>query len=192
MDRNTIKIRIGRGTFNEIVINDSSVLNEHCYIVYEKTGCRVVNLSRDAKTFVNNNEVNWEVAISEGDELRVGNTVVTWSQIEKTVCEIQSTGKYNREILIRRIGMFIGYYVIYFMLGWFVLYAFSLTTSTALKIISTCLYLGFVLYTIEPSKWNKQKMTERDLVSWRKNRIVILIITTIFLIKFVLNNMFQI
>ena len=192
MDKNTIKIRIGRGTFNDIVINDNTVLNEHCYIVYEKTGCRIVNLNRDAKTIVNNNEVNWEAAISEGDELRCGNAVVTWAQIEKAVREVQKAGKSNRESLIRRIGMFIGYYAIYFILSWFVLYAFSLTTSTALKIISTCLYLGFVLYTIEPSKWNKQKMTERDLVSWRKNRIVILIITTIFLIKFVLNNMFQI
>lgn len=192
MEKNSLKIRIGRGTFNDFVINDNAVLNEHCYIVYEKTGCRVVNLSREAKTFVNNIEVNWEAAISEEDELRVGNTIVTWAQIEKTVREVQSAGKHNRENLIRRVGMFIGYYVIYFMLGWFVLYAFSLTTSTALKIISTCLYIGFVLYTIEPSKWNRQKMTEGDLVSWRKNRIVILTITAIFLIKFVLKFMFQI
>lgn len=192
MDKNTIKIRIGRGTFNDIVINDSTVLNEHCYIVYDKSGCRVVNLNRDAKTFVNNNEVKWEAAIYEGDELRFGDVIVAWAQIEKTVHEVQSTGKYNRENLIRRVGMFIGYYVIYFMLGWFVLYAFSLTASTALKIISICLYLGFVLYTIEPSKWNRQKMTEVDLGSWRKNRIVILTITAIFLIKFVLKFMFQI
>lgn len=106
--------------------------------------------------------------------------------------EVQSAGKCNRESLIRRVGMFIGYYAIYFMLGWFVLYAFSLTTSTVLKLISTCLYIGFVLYTIEPSKWNRQKMTEGDLVSWRKNRIVILTITAIFLIKFVLKSMFHI
>lgn len=192
MDKNTIKIRIGRGTFNDIVINDNTVLNEHCYIVYEKTGCRVVNLNRDAKTFVNNNEVNWEAAISEGDELRCGNAVVTWAQIEKAVYEVQKAGKSNRENLIRRVGMFIGYYVIYFLLVWFLLYAFSLITSTALKIISICLYIGFVLYTIEPSKWNRRNMTEGDLVSWRKNRIVILTITAIFLIKFVLKIMFQI
>ena len=192
MDKNTIKIRIGRGAFNDIVINDNTVLNEHCYIVCDKSGCRVVNLNRDAKTFVNNNEVNWEATISQGDELRFGNTVVTWAQIEKTVREVQGAGKHNRESLVRRVGMFIGYYAIYFMLGWFVLYSFSLTTSTALKIISICLYLGFVLYTIEPSKWNRQRMNEGDLVSWRKNRVVILIITAIFLIKFVLKFMFQI
>lgn len=83
MDKNSIKIRIGRGTFNDIVINDNTVLNEHCYIVYDKSGYRVINLSRDAKTFVNNIEVNWEATISEGDELHFGNAVVTWAQIEK-------------------------------------------------------------------------------------------------------------
>lgn len=76
----TIRIRIGRGSFNDIVIDDESVLTEHCKIVMDKDGCRVVNLKKDSKTFVNGKEVYWEADLAKGDELRVGNVVVDWQK----------------------------------------------------------------------------------------------------------------
>lgn len=78
-------IRIGRGTFNDIVIDDESVLVEHCNIVMDNKGCRVVNLHKESKTFVNNEEVYWEADITPNDELRVGNKVVDWSKKYLTV-----------------------------------------------------------------------------------------------------------
>lgn len=79
----TIRIRIGRGLFNDIVIDDESALTEHCKIVMDKDGCRVVNLKKDSKTFVNGKEVYWEAYLAQGDELRVGNIVVDWQQAVK-------------------------------------------------------------------------------------------------------------
>lgn len=79
----TIRIRIGRGSFNDIVIDDESVLTEHCKIVMDKDGCRVVNLKKESQTFVNGEEVYWEANLAQGDELRVGNIVVDWQQAVK-------------------------------------------------------------------------------------------------------------
>ena len=75
------KIRIGRGSFNDIVVDDESVLMEHCYIAHDKTGYHVVNFKKDSKTFVNDNEINWEADITLDDKLRVGNIdVVDWNE----------------------------------------------------------------------------------------------------------------
>lgn len=81
MGENTIKIRIGRGSFNDIVVDDESVLMEHCYIINDKTGYRVVNLKKDSKTFINDEEINWEADLAPEDRLRVGNSVVDWKNI---------------------------------------------------------------------------------------------------------------
>lgn len=185
MEKKTIKIRIGRGSFNDIVINDNSVQTEHCSIIHDKSGYLVVNTLKESKTFINNKRINWEDSITPNDELRVGNSVVNWQQIEQSIRNVENTGQDGRKKLFRRVVMFIGYYAIYFLLGWFVLYSFFSTASTTYKIVSMCLYVGFVLYTIEPSKRNKKKMTEEDIVSWKMNKRVILITTVLFLVKFV-------
>lgn len=80
-----ITIRIGRGTFNDIVVDDDSVLVEHCNIVMDNKGCRVVNLHKESKTYVNNEEVYWESNFTPDDELRVGNIVVDWSKKYLTI-----------------------------------------------------------------------------------------------------------
>ena len=81
MKRDSIIIRVGRGSFNDIVVDDDSVLMEHCNIVREKNGLRVININKFSKTFVNNVEINWEADITPDDELRVGAKVVSWQDI---------------------------------------------------------------------------------------------------------------
>lgn len=185
MKDTTKKIRIGRGPFNDIIINDDNVQMEHCNIIYDMTGYRVVNIGRGSNTFINNDEIKWEAPIIPNQELRVGNSIVTWEQIENAMSDVQNAAKSDQEGNLRRVGMFVGYYLIYILLIFFVLYSFFISSFVALRVISICLFIGYVLYTIEPSKRNKERMTEKDLDAWKRNRKVILILTAGFLINFV-------
>lgn len=122
----TIRIRIGRGSFNDIVIDDESVLTEHCKIVVDKDGCRVVNLKKDSKTFVNGKEVYWEAYLAQGDELRVGNIVVDWQQAVKAeidepnpkcpYCGSRSVRIKSKRNKWRFIGVYLGSTIILFLI----------------------------------------------------------------------------
>ena len=122
----TIRIRIGRGSFNDIVIDDESVLTEHCKIVMDKDGCRVVNLKKESKTFVNGEEVYWEANLAQGDELRVGNIVVDWQQalkaeIDEPIPKCPYCGSRSVKIKSKRnkwkfIGVYFGSAILLFLL----------------------------------------------------------------------------
>lgn len=153
-----ITIRIGRGTFNDIVIDDESVLVEHCNIVMDNKGCRVVNLHKESKTFVNNEEVYWEADITPDDELRVGNKVVDcvnwkdWYSNWKTGIIISAIDKMaeveeKKQSAIE--SLFSTFYVVlYWILAVFTINSLFFSDSLFLKILSSCLFCGYIGFDI--------------------------------------------
>lgn len=196
MEKDIIKIRIGSGSFNDIVIDDESVLSEHCNIeIDEHYHCKVINLHKAARTYINNEEVQWEGPIKAGDELRVGNVVVQWEEkylsIVKTgqiLAEIDAAHKEEKRldnIAAISVGIF---YIIYMGLALFCVMAI-ISGSKMLIIVSLSLFSLFVLYNIYAmisDFVNRKKLTDeecrmRNKISYYK-RFILLIILPAFII----------
>jgi hypothetical protein len=79
MDR--IIIKIGSGSFNDIVVSDDSVQTGHCRIILDEEGLFVENSDRKSETYVNGNLINYRSKLSLGDELKVGAVVVDWKDM---------------------------------------------------------------------------------------------------------------
>ncbi len=199
MGNDIYKIRIGSGSFNDIVINDESVLSEHCNIeVDEHYHCKVINLHKAARTYINNEEVQWKDPIKAGDELRVGNVVVQWEEkylsIVKTgqiLAEIDAAHKEEKRldnIAAISVGIF---YIIYMGLALFCVMAI-ISGSKLLIIVSLSLFSLFVLYNIYvmiSDFVNRKKLTDEECRMRNKishysyyKRLILLIILPAFII----------
>ena len=76
METSTV-IRVGRGSFNDFVIDQTDVQLEHCHIIYDDKGIHIYRVHRDSAVFINNKEMENRYAdITPDDEVRVGATVI--------------------------------------------------------------------------------------------------------------------
>jgi len=74
-------ITIGRSPENDIIINDNKVSRTHLQIVQDDNGnYSVIDFNSTNGTFVNGQQITGEVRINQGDEVKIGNTVLPWSQ----------------------------------------------------------------------------------------------------------------
>lgn len=202
MDKNAIKIRIGKGSFNDIVIDDENVLQEHCNIVHDENGLRVVNLHKNAETYVNGDKIFWEAKLSSDDELRVGSTIVNWKEeylskkseqeSNETVAEIIKEIKKEKakeEIFSSLFSILL--YAVYFVLAGFAFYAFFESHSIFLKILSACLFVGFIVFNIISNNKYKKELSEEELADYKKERRTRIIIVFLLVLVFSLTTVFK-
>ena len=73
-------ITIGRnGDSNDIVVNDPKVSRNHLQIVMDDNGnVFVVDMASTNGTYVNGQRIAGQVALHQGDEVRIGSTVLPW------------------------------------------------------------------------------------------------------------------
>lgn len=74
-------ITIGRNPNNNVVIDDPKVSRHHLQIIQDDYGSfRIADFGSSNGTFVNGRRIYGEVALSENDIVRIGNTTVAWKQ----------------------------------------------------------------------------------------------------------------
>lgn len=72
---------IGRGSDNNIVVNDENVSRVHIQMVQDDYGnISVVDLGSTNGTFVNGTRITGETHLKPGDEVRIGDTKLPWQQ----------------------------------------------------------------------------------------------------------------
>lgn len=71
-------VKIGRSRLNDVVIDNPSVDEMHCYIIFDDNGKYSLINSSVNGTFVNGLNINREVALGENDIVRVGDVVLPW------------------------------------------------------------------------------------------------------------------
>lgn len=72
-------LKIGRGSDNDIIINDAKVSRWHLQIVQNEDGkCYAIDLDSSNGTFVNEVRINGETCLHANDEIRVGDTMLPW------------------------------------------------------------------------------------------------------------------
>lgn len=190
------KIRIGKGSFNNIVIDDESVLMEHCNIIFDDKGCRVVNIHREAETFINGEKIQWEAELCLGDELRVGSVVISWDEILESIKAepISDMENMDQATLERKIEKKVAwisslFYLIYFFLAFFVIYSL-VTGKTFLIVLSSILFGVFLLYNIYCSIMdfkNRKNLTDIEKLErskYKKYKYLLLLALIPVFIKF--------
>ena len=72
-------ITVGRGSGNDININDPFVSQSHCQIIQDDYGqYRLVDANSKNGTFVNGIQRHGEVRLNKSDIIRIGNTTLPW------------------------------------------------------------------------------------------------------------------
>lgn len=73
-------VTIGRSKeYNDIVVNDDKVSRNHLQMVMDDNGnYSVLDLNSTNGTYVNGKRISGQVPLKETDELRIGNTVLSW------------------------------------------------------------------------------------------------------------------
>lgn len=72
-------IRIGRGSANDVNLNDPQVSRSHCQIIQDDNGnYKIIDLNSSNGTFVNGARVYGEYPLKSSDSVRVGNTNLSW------------------------------------------------------------------------------------------------------------------
>jgi aspartyl protease family protein len=72
-------ITIGRELDNDVVISgDAKVSRHHVQIVSDRGVYRIVDFGSTNGTFVNDRQISGEIALTPGDRVRIGNTVLPW------------------------------------------------------------------------------------------------------------------
>lgn len=74
-----IVITVGRGSGNDVVINDPLVSRTHCQIVQDDSGrFKLVDLNSRNGTFVNGTRQYGPTSLNKTDIIRIGNTTLPW------------------------------------------------------------------------------------------------------------------
>lgn len=73
-------MRLGRGTDNDIVLSDLRVSRQHGMITVRGRDCIVSDLGSPNGLFVNSVRITGPQALKEGDRVRMGDTVLVFSQ----------------------------------------------------------------------------------------------------------------
>lgn len=72
-------IKIGRGSGNDVNIDDMHVSSSHCQIIMDDYGnFKLVDVNSTNGTYVNGVKRRGEVALNKTDIIRVGNTTLPW------------------------------------------------------------------------------------------------------------------
>lgn len=72
-------LRFGRGQNNDVVINDPAVSDIHCQITLDDSGSFYINdLNSSNGTYVNGTLVQGSAWLNQGDEVRIGSTLLPW------------------------------------------------------------------------------------------------------------------
>lgn len=72
-------ITVGRGSGNDVNIDDPSVSRSHCQIIQDDYGqYRLVDTNSSNGTFVNGIKRHGEVKLNKSDIIRIGNTTLPW------------------------------------------------------------------------------------------------------------------
>src|SRR5262249_46350983 len=80
------EVTIGRLTSNQLCVGDASVSRQHCVIRSCKGGYKLRDLGSNNGTFVNGNRIV-ERLLTDGDKIRVGDTVFCFSLREEVPAE---------------------------------------------------------------------------------------------------------
>src|SRR5262245_52671931 len=75
------EVTIGRKASSELCIGDISVSRQHCIIRPAGDGFQIQDLKSNNGTFVNGKRVD-ESVLADGDQIRVGDTVLAFSEKE--------------------------------------------------------------------------------------------------------------
>jgi pSer/pThr/pTyr-binding forkhead associated (FHA) protein len=76
-------LRVGRDGDVDIVLSDDAVSGRHALVMQDATGTSVEDLGSRNGTFVNEERVEGRRHLSDGDRLRVGNTVLKFSLLDE-------------------------------------------------------------------------------------------------------------
>ena len=87
------EIKIGRSSSNNIVLKDSSVSRLHASIIIDNNYIYVVDHGSTNGTFINGMKVKGRRALTEGDILKVGNCLVPWKNMIRSVHEEKTTNE---------------------------------------------------------------------------------------------------
>jgi len=87
------EIKIGRSSSNNIVLKDSSVSRLHASIIVDNHDIYVVDHGSTNGTFINGMKVKGRRALKEGDILKVGNCLVPWKNMIRSVHEEKTTNE---------------------------------------------------------------------------------------------------
>jgi len=87
------EIKIGRSSSNNIVLKDSSVSRLHASIIVDNHDIYVVDHGSTNGTFINGMKVKGRRALKEGDILKVGNCLVPWKNMIRSVDEEKTTNE---------------------------------------------------------------------------------------------------
>ena len=85
------EMSVGRGTGNNVVLNDSSVSREHARLVHEGDGYVIVDLRSANGTFVNGQKVD-RAKVQSGDEIAFGNTRFRFLEIGDVFKPVDASG----------------------------------------------------------------------------------------------------
>ena len=74
-------VRIGRGSGNDLVLQDTQASRHHAQISHEGYQCVVQDLGSTNGTFVNNERITAPRALQPGDQIKIGETILTCQQL---------------------------------------------------------------------------------------------------------------
>jgi pSer/pThr/pTyr-binding forkhead associated (FHA) protein len=67
------RLKIGKSSTNDVVINDNSISDEHAIIVYKDKTLVMQDLLSSTGTFLNNVPVEQRVTLKDNDKIKIGN-----------------------------------------------------------------------------------------------------------------------
>lgn len=186
MDKDfSVKISIGSGKFNDIVINDKEAKPLHCHIIFNKDGFHVHRASREATVYINGKEMENRYAdIEKNDELRIGNEILNLAKYFNVLinqmkeAEAEEERKKEEKKLENQVALImLVHYIIYFGLGFFLLWSIA-DGSTLWIIISAVLFSAYCLFNIISNILSKKNKTEENIKTrkyFNRYRIIIFI-----------------
>lgn len=193
----SVKISIGSGEFNNIVINDKEAKPLHCHIIFDKEGFHIHRASREATVYINGEEMENRYAdIETDDEVRIGDEVVHFADFFNTLMnQLKETGaeeeekkaerKEEKRLQNRAALIMLVHFAIYFGLGFFLIWSIA-DGSTLWIIISAILFAAYCLSNIISNILSKRRETEDDKKTrkyFNRYRIIIFIAIIPILIK---------
>lgn len=72
------QLNFGRGSENDVVLENDSVSRRHCRVERRKTSWFAVDLESTNGTYVNDELINKEVQLRRGDQIKVGDTILKY------------------------------------------------------------------------------------------------------------------
>ena len=72
-------VKIGRGSSNDVMINDGYVSHAHCQIIQENDGSfTLIDVGSSNGTYINGVQRHGQVKLNKNDIVRIGNTTLPW------------------------------------------------------------------------------------------------------------------